>query len=65
VATPAPNAIVEFFAQRPVLTAETLRLHVDDGTGHCAGCRWWQSAIPTFPCNTWSYAEQAARQPQR
>jgi hypothetical protein len=65
VATPAPNAIVEFFSQRPALTAEVLRAHVDDGTGHCRGCRWWQSAIPTWPCSTWHYADQAERKSQR
>ena len=59
VTAPGPNAIIEFFEQRPDMTAEILREHVDDGTGHCAGCRWWQSAIPTWPCQTRWYAERA------
>lgn len=62
---PSPFAIVDFFTARPDLTAEMLRLHVDDGTGHCAGCRWWQSAIPTWPCGLRWYAEQAAAQPSQ
>jgi hypothetical protein len=56
---PDPGPIVEFFRARPALTAATLREHVDDGSGHCAGCRWWQSAIPTWPCPTVWYAQRA------
>jgi hypothetical protein len=63
---PDPGPIVEFFRDRPELTAATLRDHVDDGTGHCAGCRWWQSAIPTWPCPIVWYAQRAheAERPQ-
>jgi hypothetical protein len=61
VTAPGPNAIVQFFEARPAMVAEMLRVHVDDGTGHCAGCRWWQSATPTWPCGIRHYAEQAAR----
>jgi hypothetical protein len=50
VTTPGPNAIAEFMEQRPKLVAELLRVHVDDGTGHCRGCSWWQSATPVHPC---------------
>lgn len=59
VTATGPDAIIEFFAQRPALMAEMLRVHVDDGTGHCAGCRWWQSAQPTWPCPTVWYAQRA------
>jgi hypothetical protein len=41
------------------LSAELLRVHVDDGTGHCAGCTWQQRARPVHPCPTRWYAERA------
>jgi hypothetical protein len=41
------------------LSAKLLRLHVDDGTGHCAGCSWQQRARPVHPCPTRCYAERA------
>ena len=65
MATPAPSAIIEFFQLRPDLTAEMLRLHVDDGTGHCHGCSWQDAARPVSPCTIRWYAEQAAPQRQR
>jgi hypothetical protein len=54
-----PFAVIEFMEQRPTLVTELLRLHVDDGTGHCRGCSWWQSATPTSPCGIRWYAERA------
>jgi hypothetical protein len=41
------------------LSAELLRVHIDDGTGHCAGCSWQQRARPVHPCPTRWYAERA------
>jgi hypothetical protein len=61
---PDPGPIVEFFVARPDLTAAMLRDHVDDGTGHCAGCRWWQSAQPVWPCPTAWYAHEAKQRLQ-
>lgn len=42
------------------LSAELLRVHVDDGTGQCAGCSWQQRPRPVHPCPTRWYAERAA-----
>lgn len=41
------------------LSGELLRVHVDDGTGHCAGCSWQQRARPVHPCLIRCYAEHA------
>jgi hypothetical protein len=65
VTAPGPNAIIEFFEQRPEYTAQVLREHVDDGTGHCAGCAWQERARPTVPCLTRHYAELATQRPRR
>jgi hypothetical protein len=65
VTAPGPNAIVEFLQDRPEMLAEMLRVHVDDGTGHCAGCAWQERARPTVPCLTRHYAELAAQRPRR
>jgi hypothetical protein len=46
------------------LSAELLRVHVDDGTGHCAGCTWQQRARPVYPCLIRHYAELAAARPR-
>lgn len=51
--------VIDFFTARPALVAELLRLHVDDGTGHCRGCTWWQSATPVHPCGIRWYVERA------
>jgi hypothetical protein len=51
--------VIEFMEQRPALVAELLRVHVDDGTGHCAGCSWRQAAVPIHPCGIRWYAERA------
>ncbi|MFC5234591.1 hypothetical protein [Pseudonocardia zijingensis] len=55
-----PFAVIEFMEARPGLVAELLRAHVDDGTGHCLGCSWRQSAVPIHPCSIRWYAERAA-----
>jgi hypothetical protein len=52
--------VIDFMEQRPALVAELLRVHVDDGTGHCAGCSWRQAAVPIHPCGIRWYAERAA-----
>lgn len=54
-----PFDVIEFMEQRPALVNELLRLHVDDGTEHCRGCSWWQSATPIHPCGIRWYAERA------
>jgi hypothetical protein len=59
VTTAGPFDVIEFMQQRPALVAELLRVHVDDGTGHCRGCSWWQSATPAHPCGIRWYAERA------
>jgi hypothetical protein len=51
--------VIDFMEQRPALVAELLRVHVDDGTGHCAGCSWRQAAVPIHPCGIRWYAECA------
>jgi hypothetical protein len=61
VTASGPNAIVEFFEQRPEMVATILREHVADHTGHCRGCGWQQAARPTSPCLIRHYAELAAR----
>ena len=38
-------------------TAEhVLRTHVDDGSGHCAGCAWQDVPRPVWPCDHVHYA---------
>lgn len=44
------------------LTDQILATHVDDGTGHCAGCAWQQRARPIHPCALRYCAEVAAQQ---
>lgn len=39
----------------------TLSMHVDDGSGHCAGCAWHDAPRPTWPCVHVYYADAAAR----
>jgi hypothetical protein len=51
--------VIDFMEARPRLVAELLRLHVDDGTGHCRGCSWRKAAVPIHPCNIRWYAERA------
>lgn len=60
VTAPGPNAIVDFFAARPLMVKQILRDHVADHTGHCKGCSWQQAARPTSPCMIRHYAELAA-----
>lgn len=57
--TAGPFAIVDFFIARPEMVATMLREHVDDGTGHCKGCRWQEAARPVSPCMIRHYAERA------
>ena len=44
------------------LIEQMLATHVDDGTGHCAGCAWHQAAQPVHPCALRYCAEVAAVQ---
>lgn len=38
-------------------TAEhVLRTHIDDGSGHCAGCAWRDKPRPVWPCDHVHYA---------
>jgi hypothetical protein len=41
------------------LSSELLRVHMDDGTGYCAGCSWQQRARPVHPRPTQWYAKRA------
>ncbi|HLU56358.1 MAG TPA: hypothetical protein VKZ81_12930 [Pseudonocardia sp.] len=51
--------VIDFMEKRPALVAELLRVHVDDGTGRCAGCSWRTAAVPNHPCAMRWYAERA------
>ena len=53
------DPVVEFMASRG-LSAGLLAEHVDDGTGHCAGCSWSARSRPVNPCVIRGYAEMAA-----
>jgi hypothetical protein len=64
VTADGPNAIVQFFEERPEMVAAILREHVPDRTGHCRGCSWQEAARPVYPCTIRHYAEQAARRPR-
>ena len=55
----SPNAIIEFFEQRPEMVASILREHIPDHTGHCRGCAWQEAARPVSPCPIRWYAERA------
>lgn len=33
------------------ITARVLAAHVDDGSGHCAGCAWQNVPRPVWPCD--------------
>lgn len=55
----AGDPVITFLAAEG-LSGELLRLHVDDGTGHCAGCSWQQRARPVHPCPIRSLCERAA-----
>ena len=57
--------VIDFMEARPRLVAELLRVHVDDGTGHCRGCSWRQAAVPIHPCTIRWYAERADEGLQR
>jgi len=41
------------------LPTRLVALHVDDGTGHCAGCTWWDPPRPVHPCTTRQAATRA------
>jgi hypothetical protein len=53
------SEIVTFYLTHG-LTEQMLAIHVDDGTGHCAGCAWQQAAPPVHPCALRYCAEVAA-----
>ena len=53
--------IVEFYIANG-LTSRMLATHVNDGTGHCAGCSWQQAAQPVHPCALRYCAEVAAEE---
>ena len=55
----ADNPVIAFMLAEG-LYGELLRVHVDDGTGHCAGCTWQERPRPVHPCPIRSYAELAA-----
>jgi hypothetical protein len=41
------------------LPTRLIALHADDGTGHCAGCTWWDRPRPVYPCATRDLATRA------
>ena len=41
------------------LPTRLVALHVDDGTGHCAGCAWRDRPRPVHPCTTRQTATRA------
>ncbi|MHA6628926.1 hypothetical protein ACU61A_26105 [Pseudonocardia sichuanensis] len=59
-----PSEIVTFYLANG-LTGRILAAHVDDGTGHCAGCAWQQAAQPIHPCALRYSAEIAAKQEEQ
>jgi hypothetical protein len=38
VSSHLPRVLGETFTRNPGMAARLMRAHVDDGTGHCAGC---------------------------
>ena len=56
----SPSEIVTFYLLHG-LTERMLAVHVDDGTGHCAGCAFQQAAQPVHPCTLRYCAEVAAK----
>jgi hypothetical protein len=54
----AEDPVITFMAAQGLSDA-LLREHVDDGTGHCAGCTWQERARPVVPCLIRHYAELA------
>lgn len=61
VMTVALRSLASEMAEQPGLPAGLLDVHVDDGTGHCAGCKWWDRPRPVHPCSTRSVAVRALR----
>ncbi len=53
------DPVTEFIAARPGMAAGMLAEHIDDGSGHCAGCKWQQHAQPIWPCLIRYYALRA------
>jgi hypothetical protein len=49
--------VVEFEGIADLLIAA----HVDDGGGHCYGCRLPQTPAPTWPCTLYAVGQQARR----
>jgi hypothetical protein len=43
------------------ISERTLATHVDDGSGHCAGCTWHESPRPIWPCADAFYAAAAVQ----
>lgn len=43
------------------IVQRTLAAHVDDGSGHCAGCAWHDAPRPRWPCVHAYYADAASK----
>lgn len=56
----APMSELVAFYVAHGLTEGMRAAHVDDGTGHCAGCAWSQTAWPVHPCTLRHAADLAA-----
>ncbi len=52
------TALAETMSSNPGMAAELMRAHVDDGTGHCAGCTS-HSSRPIWPCRLRWYVARA------
>jgi hypothetical protein len=61
----ADDPVITFMAGEPGMAERILAEHVDDGTGHCAGCTWNERARPVVPCLTRHYAELAVQHGRR
>lgn len=52
---PVVSEIVKFHLNFGI-TERVLAAHVDDGSGHCAGCAWHNVPRPVWPCDHAYYA---------
>lgn len=53
------SPVVTFIRSHEGMAARMLAQHVDDGSGHCAGCAWQETSRPVWPCLIRWYAVEA------
>jgi hypothetical protein len=59
--TPQVDPLVAALALNQRTVEQMLRDHVDDATGHCAGCNADAPTQSLWPCGFWRLAELAQR----